>query len=90
MHLSVLTSTNPPTHQPTNPPTHLWHRRTMAYTMEAAMQCTMECTWHAVCSAPLGVTALAGEGEEATRDVETHHTRLHVPYICSAFAENSV
>ena len=62
----------------------------MAYTMEAAMQCTMECTWHAVCSAPLGVTALAGEGKEATRDVEAHHTRLHAPYMCSAFADNSV
>ena len=34
-----------------------------------------------ICSAPFGVTALPCVREEATRDVEAHHTRLHVPCI---------
>ena len=49
MHLSVLTSTNPPTHQPTNPPlapTHHGIHHGGSYAMHHGMHmaCSMQCT----------------------------------------------
>ena len=49
--------------------------------MDMDMDIDMAC----ICSAPFGVTALARERKEATRDVEAHHTRLHVPCIRCAY-----
>ena len=51
MHLSVLTSTNPPTHQPTNPPlapTHHGIHHGGSYAMHHGMHmaCSMQCSVH--------------------------------------------
>ena len=94
--LNIHQPTNPLIHQSTNPPLApmhygMHHRGSYAMhhgmhmdnlDMDMGMDMDMAC----ICSAPFGVTTLAREREEATRDVEAHHTRLHVPCICCAYA----